>query len=53
MMNGKIALEEHWEPTDFDVTGEHVFTKPDYFDDVERRLKEVDERVKDMDSTGI
>jgi gamma-resorcylate decarboxylase len=53
MMNGKIALEEHWEPTDVDVTGEHVFTKPDYFDDVERRLKEVDERVKDMDNTGI
>ena len=52
-MNGKIALEEHWEPTDVDVTGEHVFTKPDYFDDVERRLKEVDERVSDMDNTGI
>jgi predicted TIM-barrel fold metal-dependent hydrolase len=53
MMDGKIALEEHWEPTDVDVTGEHVFTKPDYFDDVERRLKEVDERVSDMDKTGI
>ena len=52
-MNGKIALEEHWEPEDFDATGEHVFTKPDYFADVERRLVEVDERVKDMDRNGI
>jgi gamma-resorcylate decarboxylase len=52
-MDGKIALEEHWEPTDFDVTGEHVFTKPDYFAEVERRLKEVDERVEDMDRNGI
>jgi 2,3-dihydroxybenzoate decarboxylase len=52
-MDGKIALEEHWEPEDFDATGEHSFTKPDYFADVERRLKEVDQRVKDMDRNGI
>ena len=52
-MDGKIALEEHWEPVDFDVTGEHVLTAPDYFAEVERRLKEVDERVKDMDRNGI
>jgi gamma-resorcylate decarboxylase len=52
-MNGKIALEEHWEPGDSDVTGEHSFTEPDYFDEVERRLKEVDERVEDMDRNGI
>lgn len=52
-MDGKIALEEHWEPADFDVTGEHSFTAPDYFDEVERRLKEVVERVKDMDRNGI
>jgi gamma-resorcylate decarboxylase len=52
-MDGKIALEEHWEPADFDVTGEHVFTEPDYFAEVERRLKEVDDRIADMDRTGI
>ena len=52
-MDGKIALEEHWEPADTDVTGEHIFTEPDYFAEVERRLKEVDERVEDMDRNGI
>ncbi|MEZ0053801.1 putative TIM-barrel fold metal-dependent hydrolase [Mycobacterium sp. MAA66] len=52
-MKGKIALEEHWEPADFDATGEHSFTEKGYFDEVERRLKEVDERVEDMERNGI
>lgn len=52
-MKGKIALEEHWEPADYDATGAHSFTEPGYFDEVERRLKEVDQRVEDMDRNGI
>ncbi|MGF6884804.1 putative TIM-barrel fold metal-dependent hydrolase [Nocardia sp. GAS34] len=52
-MNGKIALEEHWESAAFPATGSHDFTEPDYFGDVQRRLQEVDERIADMDRTGI
>jgi 2,3-dihydroxybenzoate decarboxylase len=52
-MQDKIALEEHYESADFPATGSHEFTKPDYFSEVQRRLREVDERVSDMDSNGI
>lgn len=52
-MQGKIALEEHYESPDFPATGSHDFTAPDYFADVERRLREVDQRVEDMDRNGI
>ncbi|MCF6475756.1 amidohydrolase [Nonomuraea sp. MG754425] len=52
-MQGKIALEEHWESPDFPATGSHDFTKKDWFADVQRRLREVDERVADMDRNGI
>lgn len=52
-MTGKIALEEHWELPGLDATGEHNFTEPNYFAEVERRLTEVDDRLKDMDRNGI
>ncbi len=49
----KIALEEHWESAEFPATGSHDFTAHDYFADVQRRLREVDQRVEDMDRNGI
>lgn len=52
-MDNKIALEEHWESAEFPATGNHAFTDPDYFADVQRRLREVDERVAEMDRNGI
>ncbi|APR79341.1 2-amino-3-carboxymuconate-6-semialdehyde decarboxylase [Minicystis rosea] len=52
-MRDKIALEEHWESADFPATGSHDFTCPDYFADVQRRLREVDERVSEMDKNDI
>ncbi|GAA2331970.1 amidohydrolase family protein [Streptomyces violaceusniger] len=52
-MQGKIALEEHWEAPEFPATGSHDFTAKDYFTDVQRRLREVDQRVEDMDRNGI
>jgi 2,3-dihydroxybenzoate decarboxylase len=52
-MHGKIALEEHWESPDFPATGHHDFTEPDWFAEVQRRLREVDDRVADMDRNGI
>lgn len=52
-MLDKIALEEHWESAEFPATGSHDFTAPDYFADAQRRLREVDERVAEMDRNGI
>jgi 2,3-dihydroxybenzoate decarboxylase len=52
-MSGKIALEEHWESEQFPATGTHDFTETRYFADVQRRLREVDQRIEDMDRTGI
>jgi len=52
-MQNKIALEEHWESPDADVTGSHPFTDDDYFADVQHRLRDVDQRVEDMDRYGI
>jgi len=52
-MQFKIALEEHWESPEFEATGSHDFTDPDYFADVQRRLRAVDQRVEDMDRNGI
>ena len=39
-MNGKISLEDHWESDRFSATGNHNFTKQDYYnriEDTERR----------------
>lgn len=52
-MDGKIALEEHYESPDFPASGTHEFTRADYFAEVQRRLREVDQRVEDMDRNGI
>lgn len=52
-MQGKIALEEHWDSPAFDATGSHKFVDDAYFAEVERRLHDVDQRVKDMDTNGI
>lgn len=52
-MQFKVALEEHWEAAEFDAIGSHEFTDADYFAEVQRRLREVDQRVEDMDRNGI
>ncbi|MDF2695284.1 MAG: 2-amino-3-carboxymuconate-6-semialdehyde decarboxylase [Labilithrix sp.] len=52
-MLDKIALEEHWESAEFPATGSHAFTVPEYFAEVQRRMREVDQRVEDMDRNGI
>ncbi|MCF6475757.1 amidohydrolase [Nonomuraea sp. MG754425] len=56
-MDGKIALEEHvTTPRNnelWDAAGEAARNGKDYMADVERRLLEVDERVKEMDRYGI
>lgn len=52
-MNGKIALEEHWESPDFHATGSHNFVDAEYFAEVQKRLQECDKRIEDMDRNGI
>ncbi|CAN2254592.1 amidohydrolase family protein [Bacillus vallismortis] len=52
-MNGKIALEEHWESPDFPATGSHNFTDDEYFSAVQKRLQEFENRIEDMDRNGI
>ncbi|MBL6008414.1 amidohydrolase [Bacillus halotolerans] len=52
-MNGKIALEEHWESPDFPATGSHNFTDDEYFSAVQKRLQEFEKRMEDMDKNGI
>lgn len=52
-MQGKIALEEHWDSPEFDATGSHPFVDEAYFAEANRRLREVDERVQEMDRNGI
>ncbi|MCY7916455.1 amidohydrolase family protein [Bacillus vallismortis] len=52
-MNGKIALEEHWESPDFPATGHHNFTDDEYFNAVQKRLQEFENRIEDMDRNGI
>ena len=52
-MQEKVALEEHWESAEFPATGSHDFTADDYFAEAQRRLREVDQRVEDMDKNGI
>ena len=52
-MQGKIALEEHIESSDFSATGSHNFTDGAYFADVQHRLQEYKLRLEDMDATGI
>lgn len=52
-MQGKIALEEHYESPDFWASGSHNFTKKDYFDAVQKRLQNIDLRIEDMDNYGI
>lgn len=52
-MKGKIALEEHWESSDFDATGSHNFTKEDYFSEVEKNLLDWNYRIEEMDKHGI
>ncbi|MFT4401911.1 amidohydrolase family protein [Bacillus sp. SW14] len=52
-MNGKIALEEHWESPDFPATGSHNFTDDEYFIAVQKRLQEFENRIEDMDRNGI
>ncbi|MCY8309871.1 amidohydrolase family protein [Bacillus vallismortis] len=52
-MNGKIALEEHWESPDFPATGSHNFTDDEYFNAVQKRLQEFENRIEDMDRNGI
>ncbi|MEV1170450.1 amidohydrolase family protein [Nonomuraea sp. NPDC049784] len=42
-----------WCRTACSATGSHDFTAKDYFDEVQRRLQEVDQRVEDMDRNGI
>jgi gamma-resorcylate decarboxylase len=49
----KIALEEHWESPDFAATGDPKFIDELYFAEVQRRLKDVDQRIEDMDRCGI
>jgi gamma-resorcylate decarboxylase len=53
IVKGKIALEEHWESADFPATGSHDFTNAEYFAEVQRRLREVDEQIEDMDKNDI
>lgn len=52
-MEGKIALEEHWESPDFSATGSHDFTDAQYFEAVQKRLQEFDKRIQDMNKNGI
>mgnify|MGYP002624385045 CR=1 FL=1 len=52
-MNGKISLEDHWESDRFSATGNHNFTKQDYYDRIEVRLRECEKRIEDMDKNGI
>ncbi len=52
-MQGKIALEEHFESPDFPATGSHSFVNDDYMKAVERNLNDYKSRLADMDATGI
>lgn len=53
-MQGKIALEEHWESPDFHSAGDNDFGfVKEYWDKVRAGLQEVDRRVEDMDLHGI
>jgi 2,3-dihydroxybenzoate decarboxylase len=52
-MQGKIAIEEHWEYPEVDTTGTWGFIDPDYFADLKARLIDVDRRLDEMDAVGI
>jgi gamma-resorcylate decarboxylase len=57
MMQGKIALEEHFMLPSFGAHGARVpfspGNDPDYFADVQQRLGESERRLEDMDRCGI
>ncbi|HMN81663.1 MAG TPA: amidohydrolase family protein [Burkholderiaceae bacterium] len=53
IVNGKIAVEEHWDSPDVDTTGSFSFIDGSYFAKVSQRLKDVDRRIDDMDACGI
>jgi len=52
-MQGKIAIEEHWEYPEVDTTGTWGFIDPDYFIDLKARLVDVERRLDEMDAVGI
>lgn len=52
-MQGKIAIEEHWEFPEVDTTGTWGFIDPTYFADLKLRLIDVDRRLDDMNAAGI
>ena len=52
-MQGKIALEEHFESPEFSATGSHGFVNDDYMKVVEQNLNDYKNRLADMDKTGI
>ena len=52
-MQGKIAIEEHWESPEFDTPATFGFIDPDYLAHLNRRLRDVDRRLEEMDAAGI
>lgn len=52
-MQGKIAIEEHWESREADTPSTFGFIDPGYLTDLNRRLPDVDRRLEEMDAAGI
>lgn len=51
-MQGKIAVEEHYELPPVNAAGNNAF-RQDYLDNVRRRLNDRDSRLREMDECGI
>jgi 2,3-dihydroxybenzoate decarboxylase len=52
-MQGKIAIEEHWESPEVDTPATFGFVDPSYVTHLNQRLRDVDRRVEEMDAAGI
>ena len=52
-MQGKIAIEEHWESPEADTPATFGFIDADYLAHLNQRLQDVDRRLEEMDAAGI
>jgi 2,3-dihydroxybenzoate decarboxylase len=52
-MQGKIAIEEHWESPEVDTPATFGFIDADYLAHLNQRLQDVDRRLEEMDAAGI
>lgn len=52
-MQGKFAIEEHWESPEADTPATFGFIDPGYLTHLNQRLQEVDRRLEEMDASGI